>query len=104
MKMVLVPGAIFTNNDAAQGAQTREIKNSIEQRLTIYAQVPEQADQMRTNIFEDISAAHDSHQVIIATLGDVILAKRVTAKVGATQWLGQMSDATVQHLLQDRAI
>ena len=39
----------------------------------------------RTNVFEDVSAAQDAHQVIAATFGDLISAKRVTAGVGATQ-------------------
>lgn len=30
------------------------------------------------NIFEDMKMADDGHQVIIATLGDLILVKRIT--------------------------
>jgi len=60
------------------------------------------ADKIRTNIFEDVSAGQDAHQAIIATLGDLISAKRVTTGIKATQWLGQMSDAALQQLLQDR--
>lgn len=42
----------------------------------------ERVDQARTNVFEDVSAAQDAHQVIAATLGDLISAKRVTAGLG----------------------
>jgi hypothetical protein len=35
-----------------------------------YAQVSKQAGQIRTNVFEDVSAAEGAHQVIVATLGD----------------------------------
>ena len=52
----------------------------------------------RTNVFEDVSAAQDAHQVIAATFGDLISAKRVTAGVGATQWLA------LQQLSRDRGI
>jgi hypothetical protein len=38
----------------------------------------------KTTVFEDVSAAQVAHQVIVATLGDVISAKRVVAGVGAT--------------------
>lgn len=77
-------------------------KESIEQCLAICTQASEQADQFRTNVFEDVSAARDAQQLIVATLGDLISAKRVTAEISATQWLGQMSDATVQQLSHDR--
>jgi len=52
--------------------------------------------------FEDIEMADDGHQVIVATLGDLISAKRVTAGARSTQWLGQMSDASLQSLSKDR--
>ena len=32
------------------------------------------------------------------------MAKRITAGVGATQWLGQMSDAVIQQLSRDRGL
>ena len=79
-------------------------KESIEQCLAICSQASEQADQFRTNVFEDVSAAKDAHQLIVATLGDLISARRVTASLAATQWLGQMSDATVQQLSRDQAL
>jgi hypothetical protein len=78
-------------------------KESIQQCLAICAEASEQADQFRTNVFEDVLAAQDAQQLIIATLGDLISAKRVTAEISATQWLGQMSDATLQQLSRDRA-
>jgi len=79
-------------------------KESIEQCLAVCTQASEQANKVRTNAFEDVSAAKDAHQLIVATLGDFISAKRVTAESGATQWLGQMSDAALQQLSRDRGI
>ena len=78
-------------------------KESIQQCLAICTEASEQADQFRTSVFEDVLAAQDAQQLIIATLGDLISAKRVTAEISATQWLGQMSDATLQQLSRDRA-
>ena len=58
-------------------------------------QASERVNEVRTNIFEEVSAARDAHQVIISTVGDLISARRVTAEVGATQCLGQMDNATL---------
>ena len=55
-------------------------------------------------MFEDVSAAQGAHQVIVSTVGDLVSAKRVTANVGATSLLGQMSDATLQQLTRGRGI
>jgi hypothetical protein len=77
-------------------------KDSIEQCLAICTRASEQAEQPRTNVFEDVSAARDAQQLIVATLGDLISAKRVAADISSSQWLGQMSDATVQQLSRDR--
>lgn len=40
----------------------------------------------------------------LSALGDLISAKRVTAGLRATQWLGQVSDAAPQQLSRDRGI
>jgi hypothetical protein len=61
-----------------------------------------ETDKTRTITFDEVSAAGDAQQVIVATHGDSIMATRVTAGVRTSQWLGQMSDATLQRLSQDR--
>jgi TolA-binding protein len=90
-------------NMTERGWMQAEIE-SAKECLAVCAQASEHADKVRTNAFEDVSAAQDAHQVIVSTLGDLISAKRVTAGVGATQWLGQMSDATLQQLARGRGI
>jgi hypothetical protein len=70
----------------------------------VCAQASEHVDKVRTNVFEDVSAAQDAHQLIVSTFGDLISAKQVTAGAGATQWLGQISDATLQQLTRSRGI
>ncbi|KAH6670193.1 hypothetical protein B0J14DRAFT_672038 [Halenospora varia] len=52
---------------------------------------------VRTNVFKDVSAAQDAHQVIVSP-GNLISATRVTAGIEGRQWLGQMSDGTLQRL------
>jgi hypothetical protein len=56
----------------------------------------------RTNHFEDISAGPYSQQVVVATSGDIISASRVETGLGTMQWLGQMTDATLQQLSIDK--
>src|SRR5271163_1549444 len=96
------PGTRILGEDTAERKRVQEEIDSIKQCLAICTQASEKADQVRTNVFEDVSAAKDAHQLIISTLGDLVLAKQVTAGLGADQWLGQMSDATVQQLSRDR--
>ena len=86
----------------AEQEQIREEKNSIEQCLAICASASAQAEQTRTNIFDDVSAAEDAHQLVVSTLGDLISAMRVSAGARSAQWLGQMSDASLQQLSRDR--
>jgi hypothetical protein len=84
-----------------QGTEEERIQNerdSAKQCLAICAQASEQANEDRTNIFEDVSMAEDGHQVIVSTIGDLILAKRVSAGARSTQWMGQMSDDSLQQL------
>jgi len=84
-----------------QGTEEERIQNerdSAKQCLAICSQASEQANEDRTNIFEDVSMAEDGHQVIVSTIGDLILAKRVSAGARSTQWMGQMSDDSVQQL------
>lgn len=72
--------------------------------LAVCAQASEHADKVRTNVFEDVTAAQDSDQIVVSTLGDLISAKRITAGVRATQWIGQMSDTSLQQLARGRGI
>lgn len=96
------PGTRILGEDTAERKRVQEEIDSIKQCLAVCTQASEKADQVRTNVFEDVSAAKDAHQLIISTLGDLILAKQVTAGLRADQWLGQVSDTTVQQLSRDR--
>jgi conjugal transfer/entry exclusion protein len=95
-------GTRVLEEDTTERKRVQEEIDSIKQCLAICTQASEKADHVRTNVFEDVSAAKDAHQLIISTLGDLILAKQVTAGLGADQWLGQTSDATIQQLSRDR--
>lgn len=75
----------------------KEIK-SVNECLAVCAKASKHVETVRVNVFEDVTAAKDAHQVIVSTFGDLISAKRVTADVGARQYLGQMSDAALRDL------
>src|SRR5271170_2930397 len=74
-------GDTISDEDAAEREQMQKEKESTKQCLTICEQVFKQVSQVQPNVFEDISAANDAHQVDISIFGGLIPAKRVTAKV-----------------------
>jgi hypothetical protein len=88
-------GQRMSVEDTAQQQRMRG-KDSVEQCLS------GQTDQAQSIAFEDVSAAEHAQQVIVSTSGDRILARKVIAGVRTTQWLGQMSDNSLQKLSQDR--
>ncbi|KAI9709020.1 MAG: hypothetical protein M1828_002554 [Chrysothrix sp. TS-e1954] len=94
----------FPNSDrySAQRRRIQEEKTSLENCLGICSDASRQADQVRMNVVEDVTATDDSHQIVVATLGDLISARRITAGARSSQWLGQMSDLTLQQLSKDR--
>ena len=71
-------GDTISDEDAVERERMQKEKDSTKQCLAICAQVFEQVSQVRPNVFEDISAANDAHQVDISTSGGLIPAKRVT--------------------------
>lgn len=97
-------GARMSGEDAAEREWVQEERESIKQCLSICNEASQQIKETRTNVFEDVSVGEDSQQVIVATLGDLISAKRITAGDRGTQWLGQMSDSSLQQLSRDRGI
>ncbi|EDN04893.1 predicted protein [Histoplasma mississippiense (nom. inval.)] len=89
--------------ETAEWEQFQEERNSLRQCLAICAEASEQTKQVRFNEFEDVLSADDAHQVIVSTLGELISAKRITTGSRSAQWLGQMSDETLQQLSRDRS-
>ncbi|RYP57927.1 hypothetical protein DL769_009197 [Monosporascus sp. CRB-8-3] len=89
---------------AAERGRISEEIESAKECLEICSRASEHIKEVRTNVFEDVSAAEDANQVIVSTYGDLISAKRVTAGIRATQLLGQMSDAALQQLARSRGI
>ncbi|KAH7379010.1 hypothetical protein BKA64DRAFT_585480 [Cadophora sp. MPI-SDFR-AT-0126] len=99
LRNLAMPGARSSDVQASEQEKIKEELDSIKQCLAICAQASTQADKECVNVFEDIFTADDGHQVLVSTIGDLISARRVTAGVRSRQWLGQISDKTLQQLL-----
>jgi hypothetical protein len=95
--------AQIPNSHTVEEERIREEIASVKQCLSICAEASERAQQERVNIFEDVAMADDAQQVIVSTLGDLILARRVTAGARSMQLMGQMSDESLQQLSQNRS-
>ena len=89
---------------AAEQNRMKEELESIKQCLAICSQATMQADKERINDFEDVYMTDDGQQVVVSTIGDLISAKRITAGARSFQWLGQMSDESLQQLSRDRSL
>lgn len=85
-------------NAGIEQEQAHEEREGTLNSLAICAAALREANEKGTNRFEDVSTGDDSHQVIVSTLGDLINAKSIIAGPRSTQWLGQMSDDSLQAL------
>jgi hypothetical protein len=92
------------DEEIAEKGRIAEEIDSIKMCLSVCNDAKKHVAEVRINVFEDVAAAEDADQIIVSTFGDLISAKRVTAGIGATQWLGQMSDAALQDLARGRGI
>ncbi len=57
----------------------------------------------RRNIFENIVAEENAFQLIASTNGRATTARSVTAKAYTTQYMGNMSNTTIQQISADRS-
>ncbi|GLA67624.1 hypothetical protein AtubIFM54640_011307 [Aspergillus tubingensis] len=79
----------------------KEERESIIQCLNVCSEASELAHRARTNIFEDVTSSDESHQLVVSTIGDLISAKHIITGSKSAQWLGQMSDTSLQQLSRD---
>lgn len=85
---------------AIEQERIREEFRSVEQSPKICSEAAEKALPDRIHVFEDVSMADDGDQIIVASFGDLISAKRITVGSRSRQFLGQMSDTSLQQLSQ----
>ncbi|KAH8688862.1 hypothetical protein BGW36DRAFT_352992 [Talaromyces proteolyticus] len=94
-------GEAMKEQDAAILKAMREERDSLSQCLTICADASDLTATARTNVYEDVSSADNAHQLVVSTIGDLISAKHIITGSNSIQWLGQMSDDTIQKLSGD---
>jgi hypothetical protein len=71
---------------------------STKQALAYMAKKAEDANSSGINVYEHLKLADDCHTVIVSTIGQLISAKYISAGARSTQWMGQMSDESLQGL------
>lgn len=76
--------------------------DTAKQCLEVCNLASDQASRQRVHVFGDVSAEDNSHQVIVSTVGDLLNVKNVKVTSYSTQWLGSMTDASLQQLSMDR--
>jgi hypothetical protein len=94
----------MADRDAAERKPVPEQLDSIMQSLRAFTEASHEVNNPRTNVFEEVSAIEDAHQVVVSTNEDLISAKQLTASGRARQWLGQMHDDSLQLLTQAQGI
>jgi predicted nucleic acid-binding Zn-ribbon protein len=88
---------------AAEQERLKEERDCVKQSLDICTAASQQANQERTNVFEDISTADDNYQWFVSTVGDLISARRITIGSRSLTVFGQMSDDSVQHISRNHS-
>jgi len=96
--------ARMADQDAAERKSVPEQLDSIMQSLRTFVEASHAVNNPRTNVFEEVSATEDAHQVVVSTNEDLVSAKQLTASGRARQWLGQMHDDSLQLLTQAQGI
>ena len=80
---------------AAQLAQLRQTKESINKCIEIVSEAGEQADR-QSNLFEDITLTENSYAFSVSTVNDLVIARRLNLQGRSRHFGGQMDDQTVQ--------
>jgi hypothetical protein len=83
-------------NEAAQ--QEHRLK---ETHLSISPSSSSPPYQGSINVYHAIAAAENSHQILVSTSGSPIHAQNITAGPRSSQWMGQMSEVSLQLFSKD---
>ncbi|PMD46791.1 hypothetical protein L207DRAFT_451367 [Hyaloscypha variabilis F] len=82
----------------AEQERLKEERDCVKQSLDICTEASKQANQERTNVFEDIAMADDNYQYFVSTVGDLVSARRITIGSRSLTVFGQLSDDSVQQI------
>jgi hypothetical protein len=90
---------LVSHIQASEGAQQEH--HLKETHLSIPSSSLGQLHQGSTNVFQAISAAESSHQILVSTSSSPIHVQNITAGPRSSQWMGQISEASLQLLPKD---
>ncbi|EHK41938.1 hypothetical protein TRIATDRAFT_229251 [Trichoderma atroviride IMI 206040] len=76
--------------------------DTAKQCLEVCNMAADQASRQRVHVFGDVSAEDNSQQIIVSTVGDLLNAKNIKVGSFSSQWLGSMTDTSLQQLSMDR--
>jgi chromosome segregation ATPase len=76
--------------------------DTAKQCLEVCNMAADQASKQRVHVFGDVSAEDNAQQIIVSTVGDLLNAKNIKVGNFSSQWLGSMTDASLQQLSIDR--
>jgi hypothetical protein len=71
---------------------------STKRALAYMAKTAEDANSRIINVYEHLKLSDDCHTVIVSNIGQLISAKYISTGSRSTQWMGQMSDESIQSL------
>lgn len=91
-----------TAADPAEQKKMQDEIESIKKSLAICDDASEKVTPNRISTYTRVSLGDDGHQLLVSTVGDLIDARDVSAGKSSAQWLGQMSDDSLQQLSRDR--
>lgn len=99
----LTTGVSLRSNEVEQD-RVRLLKeiDMAKQCLEVCNMAADQASRQRVHVFGDVSAEDNSQQIIVSTVGDLLNAKNVKVGNFSSQWLGSMTDDSLQQLSLDR--
>lgn len=76
--------------------------DSTRQCIAICKGASGRASEVRVHVLENISMGHDGQQLFISTLGDLFNVKGASAGDGAIQFIGSVSDASLQEFFRSQ--
>ena len=95
--------AEIPNGQTVRPKQAGRKQKDIRYRRDTYESAAAQVQHAGTNVLENICVSDDGQQIITSTAGNLVVAKNISAGVGSTQCLGQLSDTSIQRLLATRS-
>lgn len=85
---------------AKEAQKLQDERLSVQQCLAICTEASGNANSDRIHTLEDVTMGHNGQQIFVSTLGDLFRLKGVSAGDDAIQFVGSVSDETLQYYFQ----